>query len=234
MPSINTLLAGLALTSLSIFQVCSAVPTPQVARRPALPARGTPTLPLAVGATSLPAPTTSFVSVALGRGIQNYTCSAVGATPVAIGAIATLYDMTALACSNIAQLHALSASAVNTPAPRDPFTQPFSLPAPYNRIPSTGKHIFIADGTPNFVLSNLSKSILAKKNASVTAPATASKGPSGTGAVDWLQLIAKPAPYVSVGLSTVYRVETAGGVQGPCTSVGIQSVQYAAEYWFYA
>lgn len=79
----------------------------------------------------------------------------------------------------------------------------------------------------------MSKILFAGKTGDVKAPSTASKGPSGTGAVDWLQLTAKPAPYVSAGLSVAYRVVTAGGVAPACTAAGTLSVQYAAEYWFY-
>ena len=58
-------------------------------------------------------------------------------------------------------------------------------------------------------------------------------GPAKTGAVDWLQLVAKDG-VESVGLQTVYRVVTAGGnPPAVCPSVGVISVQYAAEYWFY-
>jgi len=253
MPSINTLITGLAITALSVFQVASAVPTPQVssARRPfpvgpgkvvpsavassaissATPVTPTvPTLPVNGGATELPAPTTSLVAVAVGRGIQNYTCTAVGAVPVSIGAIATLFDATSLASSDPSALHALTASAVDVPQAANGC---FNLP-PSARLSRLGNHFFAADGTPNFVL-NGGKSIQAKKNVGIAAPATATKGPIGTGAVDWLQLISKPAPYISVGLSTVYRVETAGGMQTPtCATVGTLSVQYAAEYWFYS
>ena len=73
-----------------------------------------------------------------------------------------------------------------------------------------------------------------KKTGDISAPANASAGPAGTGAVDWLQLVPKPAPYSpSVGLGAVYRVETAGGKPTACTAAGVISVQYSAEYWFF-
>lgn len=170
------------------------------------------------------------MQVAIGRGIQNYTCTAVGAAPVAIGAIATLFDATALASSDPTALNALTAASVMTPPGRN---NCFELPASA-KLAKSGTHFFTADGTPNFVLTS-KKSIQAKKNDFIAAPASAAKGPTNTGAVDWLQLVSKPAPYVSVGLSTVYRVETAGGMQTPtCATVGTLSVQYAAQYWLYA
>lgn len=82
-----------------------------------------------------------------------------------------------------------------------------------------------------FDLTTAKKSLFAAKVANVSAPADASKGPGGQGAVDWLYLTSKPA-YTSVGLGAVYRVVTAGG-KAVCTEAGSQSVQYAAEYWFY-
>ena len=38
--------------------------------------------------------------VAIGRGIQNYTCATASSVPVALGAVATLFDATSLAYSN--------------------------------------------------------------------------------------------------------------------------------------
>lgn len=50
--------------------------------------------------------------------------------------------------------------------------------------------------------------------------------------MDWLNLVDAGG---SVGLSEVYRVETAGGKQQPACNgfVGNIEVQYAALYWFY-
>jgi hypothetical protein len=96
-----------------------------------------------------------------------------------------------------------------------------------------GHHFFDSAGTPTFDLASVNKILYGKKNGDVLAPADASKGPAGTGAVDWLSLIAKPG-YTSVGLGQVYRVETAGGAApAVCPSAGVISVQYSAEYWFY-
>lgn len=80
--------------------------------------------------------------------------------------------------------------------------------------------------------------LIAKKVADIKAPADANKGMEGTGAVDWLYLNDKGG---SVGVSEVYRIQTAGGMapttcQGQGTNglgVGVISVPYAAEYWFY-
>jgi hypothetical protein len=108
-----------------------------------------------------------------------------------------------------------------------------SLPAPISRLITLGHHYFAVDGTPTFDLSSKNKILFGKKNSDIKAPSTANVGPGKTGAVDWLQLIAKPG-YATVGLQTVYRVVTAGGnPPAICSSTGLISVQYAAEYWFY-
>lgn len=68
----------------------------------------------------------------------------------------------------------------------------------------------------------------------IKAPAESNRGLEGTGAVDWLALERK-AEAGSVGLSQVFRVETAGG-NPPADCAGISggiSVPYAAAYHFY-
>ncbi|EHA52631.1 hypothetical protein MGG_04944 [Pyricularia oryzae 70-15] len=56
-----------------------------------------PVLP-STGAVDLPAPNPSCAlkAIAVGHGIQNYTCADGNATPVAAGALAVLYDVTSL------------------------------------------------------------------------------------------------------------------------------------------
>lgn len=66
----------------------------------------------------------------------------------------------------------------------------------------------------------------------IPAPAGANAGPQGYGAVDWKTLAGVAG---SVGLTEVYRVETAGG-KAPASCGGFGAtiqVQYAAMYWFY-
>jgi hypothetical protein len=172
----------------------------------------------------------TFRYAAIGRGIQNYTCASVGAVPVQLGAIATLYDGTSLAESNPTAFNALPGQAVNVPEGAGGC---FDLPAANRNLPKLGNHLFAADGTPEFELTAVGKSLFGLKNGTFTAPAGSPAGPAGTGAVPWLQLIAK-AGYANKGLSVVYRVETAGGnPPATCPSTAVISVQYAAQYWFY-
>ncbi|KAJ8066983.1 hypothetical protein OCU04_004362 [Sclerotinia nivalis] len=188
---------------------------------------GTPTLPVNGGVSELPSPSGTLAYAALGRGIQNYTCSAVGATPVALGAVASLYDATEYAKCNSAAFNTLPNIAVYT-------NLPSTTSAKFLGLKTLGKHFFDASGTPTFDLYTVSKILYSAKTGDVTAPINASPGPADTGAVDWLSLSAK-VNYASVGLTEVFRVETAGGNSiNPCTKAGVQSVQYAAQYWFYS
>ncbi|KAF7908538.1 uncharacterized protein EAF01_004293 [Botrytis porri] len=187
----------------------------------------TPLLPTTGAVSALPAPAGTLTYVALGRGVQNYTCSAIGATPVALGAVASLYDATEYAKCASTALNNFPGIAVYTDLPS-------TSSASFMGLKPLGKHFFDASGTPTFDLSSVNKILYAAKTGDIDPPINSSPGPADTGAVDWLSLAAK-STYVSVGLTSVYRVETAGGNSiNPCTTAGIQSIQYAAQYWFYS
>lgn len=107
--------------------------------------------------------------------------------------------------------------------------------------PFLGRHFFDAAGAPTFDLSAAAPAALyfaGAKTGDVKAPAGADAGLLATGAVDWLQL-GDNGLGKSVGVSSVYRVVTAGGVAQACSVSGatpagqVFSVPYAAQYWFY-
>ena len=182
-----------------------------------------------IDATELPATDLTLQYVAVGRGTQNYTCATSNSHPVQLGAVATLFDATLLAYEDESALNSIPSIAVYIPL----LSSNLVLPPPFNDLIVLGHHFFDDAGTPTFNLSSVDKILYGMKTADIKAPATANKGPAGTGAVDWLQLTSKPG-YVSVGLSLVYRVVTAGGAAPiNCTTEGVLTVQYAAEYWFY-
>jgi hypothetical protein len=131
-----------------------------------------------------------------------------------------LFDATAVAYSNESALNTIPPCAVYKPLWSLWLGDRFVL----------GHHFFDITGTPVFDLHSVNKILYGKKTGDIKAPATANKGPAGTGAVDWLQLTAKAG---SVGISLAYRVVTAGGEPSNCTFAGVMTVQYAAEYWFY-
>ncbi|KAL1855110.1 hypothetical protein Plec18167_002096 [Paecilomyces lecythidis] len=189
----------------------------------------------------LPPPSTGLhlKYVTLGRGKQNYTCSSSDAStaPVAIGAVATLFDASWIASSLPKLLDQVP-----------PLLEQISLDnltsavravgisrETHGRDVAIGKHYFIDPTTPffDFRISGLDDWAAAEKNASVNAPAPSSTVVNDvpTPDVAWLQLVAKDG----VGIKEVYRIVTAGG-SPPATCEGQASsleVQYAAQYWFY-
>lgn len=192
-----------------------------------------------VAPTPLPSPDPSWklATVAIGRGVQNYTCSLASADvkPVAIGALANLYNASCLAANYPDILSMLPALALEYALPANP-TADFE---PSN-LPLVGHHYFLSNGTPTFdftndVLSNPIGVAKFKKNSNSTAPANAPKGENGAGdgSVPWLFLSGIASTKGNV--AGVYRLNTAGG-QPPSncqSSPAVFSVQYAAEYWFY-
>jgi len=226
MPSLHALiLPVLGLGLITLFQLSSAAAIPAAAE---ICKSATPTLPVNRGATELPAPASNLTlsKVALGRGIQNYTCATSTAVPVQLGAVATLFDATAFVYANEAIFNTIPPIAVDMPLLLTGFEIPLA-----GDFPVLGHHYFDSAGTPVFNLSSVDEILFGKKTADIKAPKDASVGPDGTGAVDWLQLQDKGG---SIGCKEVYRVVTAGGAApAVCTSTDLISIQYAAEYWFF-
>ncbi|KAE8448103.1 hypothetical protein EG329_009868 [Mollisiaceae sp. DMI_Dod_QoI] len=225
MPSVRTLLAGFVATAL--IHLSTATPIPSEDCYPTKPVKATPTIPSSGNTPDLSTTNLTLSYVAIGRGVQNYTCASPSATPVALGAIATLFDATTLAYESEALVHAIPPLAVYMPQPSSNLALAAGIFKPL------GHHYFDAAGTPTFDLTAVGKILYGAKSGDVKAPGTANKGPAGTGAVDWLEL-SKKATYTSVGAQLAYRVVTAGGnAPAVCSKAGVITVQYAAEYWFY-
>lgn len=177
--------------------------------------------------TPLPAPGAGYTlsHVAIGRGTQNYTCKSNSAseTPVANGAIATLFNATCSVVRAPSVLNDITVHALDLPIP----TSETAL-----RLTS-GHHEFTVANAPFFNLNTDAHkygTIIAKKNATSDPPSTASKGVNGLGSVSWLKLTA-----VEGDFKEVYRLNTAGGV-APKTCQGQNAdftIEYAAEYWFF-
>ncbi|KAJ6780604.1 hypothetical protein PWT90_03487 [Aphanocladium album] len=247
----------LLASAASVFAAPAACPAPNNAKAvaPALPHNG--------GAKELTNPPNGMklLHIALGFGIQNYTCSAQGAKPTATGALAVLWDARPLypkqgpRSLSAAQFDALpgqvlashalplnmDASGPNRADPSHPgasLTNPFPAPAglqvdgSYQPLEFLGHHFFNAAGVPTFVLDNGHINLTAKKDEGIDAPASASAGPDNTGAVAWLKLSATDAATGPAKL--VYRVITAGGNSHGCAKgAGDDSTSYTATYWFY-
>ncbi|KAM0453241.1 hypothetical protein ACHAPV_009035 [Trichoderma viride] len=187
--------------------------------------------------TGLPPPSAGLTlhHVAVGRGTQNYTCdtSNPSSAPVAVGALATLFNVSCVAAINEDLLEKIPAMAVNFNF--DAVTSTGSL-GPMSPPPISGHHFFVDSTTPFFNLDTPTLNIgtvPTSKNNTVAAPATAAKGPSGSSAVPWLKLLAKDG--ATGGIKEVYRIDTAGG-SAPATCQGQPAnieVQYSAVYWFW-
>lgn len=154
--------------------------------------------------------------------------------PVAVGALATLYNASCLA-ANYPDLIAIAPDvAINIPLPPDP-----STPFPPANLELLGHHYFSDATTPIFNLDTTPEHqygiAISKKKAQMDAPANAVKGENGVGdgAVAWLYL--ETIDGTVGGYKSVYRVNTAGG-QPPESCANMPSsftVQYAADYYFY-
>lgn len=207
MPAIRNLLKATAMV-LIFITTASALPTIHPKR-----SSQTPELVL----NGLPSPDgLTLKYIALGYGTQNYTCSNTTASPVAVGAIAVLYDATSLLTNEPSSVPTLPALAYSTSS---------SL-----GLATLGHHYFSASSTPTFDLdaANPRAFLSAKKMDSVNAPSS-----SIPNSVAWLYL-ADNGTGLSQNLKAVYRVETAGGgAPSACTKAGNVEVEYAAEYWFY-
>ncbi|OLN86402.1 hypothetical protein CCHL11_06349 [Colletotrichum chlorophyti] len=217
----------------------------------------TPTLPVNGNGIELPQPPADVVLkyIALGHGIQNYTCTTSNTTgqltATATGALAGLYDASAYypnqgadSLPSVDLFNGLTRNALyGTPLPlksdgvtrygaslSDPFPAPAPLVLPSIKpLPQLGVHYFDSKGVPTFkVKEDVFKG---GKLDGTKAPDSADPGPEKTGAVDWLFLGDKGE---SKGITYVYRVITGGGVAHPCTEAGVSdSVPYATYYWFY-
>ena len=177
-----------------------------------------------------PLPGLSLKYVALGLGTQNYTCATSDSTslPAPIGAAANLYDTTAAVAAVASAPSSTVQRALNA----------VSCAADSENtaggLKQIGHHYFDAAGTPTFDLTPQGLLLKAKKVDTMTAPSGACAGRDGAGAVPWLML-QDDGTGRSVGLTQVFRVETAGGNAPPTCDGAAPSIQqdYAALYYLY-
>ncbi|KAE8151980.1 hypothetical protein BDV25DRAFT_151884 [Aspergillus avenaceus] len=182
-------------------------------------------------ASGLPSPSDKLLYVALGRGTQNYTCAtpSSNSTPVAVGAVAKLYNATCVAGSYSDMLNMMPNIAYRIPVPSSDSDR--LLPA---NLDLMGHHFF--DGsTPVFDLDTTESGqhgvARTKKEAQIDAPSNAIQGDNG--AVAWLYLTTTSG--TTGGYTSVYRVDTAAGAAPKtCKDMPTEfTVQYAANYYFY-
>jgi len=162
--------------------------------------------------------------IAIGRGTQNYTCSNDTAVPLAVGALATLFNVTCLAGPYPQLLNLMPDIALKFPVP-----DPSNVMSPANLFLS-GHHYFTNLTTPFFDLNTNQHSwgtVACKKLSTADAPNKATD-------VAWLKLSSQSRDGCTI--SEVYRLNTKGG-QPPATCKGMPqafTVQYAAEYWMWS
>ncbi|CAK1356942.1 hypothetical protein CB0940_11885 [Cercospora beticola] len=214
-----------------------------------------PALPLSkisnTGSTPLPVPSKDPKAIILGLGFQNYTCSSSSSTwvqsTIQAGAIADLYDITSKTTSNTGDRYSKSSLKAFetclkvtkcTPTTANGFCDRcHTISSAAFASKRVGEHYFDQINglqMPNFALDTLKCFFSGKKGGGVKAPANAYKGANGLGAVDWLYLVDNNSGRTK-GMTSVYRVETAGGVApSSCSTPGsAMQVPYATEYWFY-
>ncbi|KAI6830124.1 hypothetical protein KC340_g653 [Hortaea werneckii] len=167
--------------------------------------------------------------VALGVGVQNYTCNGTSyvQTQSSDGALATLYDATSYLASNPSAIDSLSIERLEA------YEESQHCEESSNRepqLPTLGEHFFTSDMVPTFDIfeAEPTRKLSAAKIQAVEAPVS--------DAVSWLYLV-DCDDGTSDGLEAAYRVETAKGVApSSCTSeeTGSQvAIAYAAQYWLY-
>ncbi|KAK8876797.1 malate dehydrogenase [Apiospora arundinis] len=224
----------------------------------AAPATG-PKLPSTGAGTQLPAAEGQLQHIVVGHGIQNYTCKAAdSAAASSTGALAVLYDITALAPGGSSPMsetawsaladevlhktelplnivgNALTKYAADVLAPfKSAGDADLTMDGLSSPLKAIGHHYFDAAGVPTFDLFATGEKLVAKKLNDTAAPSGADKGIMDTGAVAWLRLGDNGAGG-SKGLSQVYRVYTSGGASIACSEANTTiSVPYTAQYWFY-
>ncbi|OJJ47251.1 hypothetical protein ASPZODRAFT_65245 [Penicilliopsis zonata CBS 506.65] len=196
------------------------------------------TLPLSKTSPQLPEPSSGLTLkyATLGRGTQNYTCKASdsSAAPVAIGASATLFDVSCLISKSPSLVDGLPAlfSGVSLDAMILYATILGRMASPTSGNLVIGEHYFTASGSPFFDLrfAGHGDYVRAKSLDSVSSPDTG-KDSTGSYNVPWLLL----GSVDGQGIKEVYRLETSGGA-APTTCQGqdeLVEVEYAAAYFFF-
>jgi len=165
----------------------------------------------------------------VGRGTQNYTCAtADGSTiPVAIGAVASLFDGSCLIAPNSNVYDMFAAQILQLSQALSTLLANIASQV-FKKQMLLGIHYFPLPKTPLFDLRFNEATDWATVGAiaNVSAPV-----PATTPAVDWLKLTRKDGS----GIQEVYRVKTLGG-KPPATCQGQKpsfQVDYVAQYWFY-
>ncbi|RXK35677.1 hypothetical protein M231_07050 [Tremella mesenterica] len=178
-------------------------------------------VPLPTDQTALTVPAGQrLMYVALGRGIQNYTCSA-GAY-VTAGALANLYDASCLFKTGQAIANVSTISKILPEIAYEIVNYPDTA-----SLPTLMRHQFVQTPSglsPEFLKSDSKAFVIASKTASLNAPT------DPVNDVPWLQLTEASGSLAQ----TIFRMDTVrGNPPTSCTEEGqALSVQYSAMYYF--
>lgn len=170
-------------------------------------------LPLNTTKLELPRPSSNLTLkyIALGRGTQNYTCPSISATsrnastPTETGAAAMLFDASCLASASMTLLHELPAIIGRAPLASLAFLVEMLGATTGTSNLILGEHYFNANGDPFFDLrmSGSAAWMIARKNASVPAPAREYSSDTESKDVAWLQLETKKGNGIEVSKSRI-------------------------------
>ncbi|KAG9779080.1 hypothetical protein KCU88_g4122, partial [Aureobasidium melanogenum] len=186
------------------------------------------------GTTPLPSPDgLTLAHVAVGRGVQNYTCANSTATPAAVGAVASFFNASCVAADYPDLLELMPGVALEFPVPTgNSLLEPSALGL-------SSHHFFSNTTTPVFAFDVPTGpqlgTVTGQKVHDCPAPVNAVVGPNGkgNGAVAWLHITARSTTIGNI--KAVYRLSTAGG-SPPATCAGQPaafSQDYSAIYWFW-
>jgi len=194
-------------------------------------ANAKPTLPANQTALVSSTETTSYI--ALGVGVQNYTCNATSLTYTNVGAVAELFDISCLYGTNEFSKVQDDAYTLWNKVPSDVTAQsviqilgdkPFVLGQHYyvpNPVAATPAISPKWDFTSDADKGNAEAFVIGAKVGDLPAPT----GPSD---IDWLQVKNVQGELAT----TLYRVDTkAGQPPSSCTAGSTISVKYTAKYW---
>ncbi|EIM89137.1 uncharacterized protein STEHIDRAFT_167031 [Stereum hirsutum FP-91666 SS1] len=191
--------------------------------------------------TALVAPTFPPSFVALGVGVQNYTCSNTS-TYTNVGAVAELFDISCVVDTAISPYLTSAIEALWSAIPSNILntTELISKLGFLGNPDVLGQHYFVPNpatgsGTsPKFDFTSARFNGVADAFVVLARTGDIPSPDDKSVDIDWLYLTA--LSYAGQGklAKSVFRVETAGG-QPPasCNGTDSISVKYVAEYWFY-
>jgi hypothetical protein len=219
----------LVVSLVSLFLAVPALARPTV---PTTCSISTAKLSLPSNQTALVPPTSAPHFIALGVGVQNYTCNATSLTYTNVGAVAELFDIQCLYGTNVFESITTDVFKAWSIVPSFLTTQ--AVIAVLGSAPTVlGQHYFIPnspapspkwDFTSDAEKGNPEAFVVGASVGSIPSPASKDD-------INWVQLKKVEGELAD----SVYRVETAGGQPPASCTAGapLLSVKYTAQYWFF-